>query len=290
MMNTAESIVQGISVRRVRTDAEYDECVKLEMATWGDHFREMVPATIFKISQRLGGVTAGAFAADGLLLGFVFGITGVENGSIVHWSDMLAVRSDVQNYGIGRRLKIFQRDAVRQIGATRMYWSYDLLVARNAHLNLNRLGARVVEYVENMYGEDTGSAVHSGFGTDRFVVEWDMREESSDVVEMLTDFITLPSGIDRAPILNPTAVEGGATDSSVQVPNDLPTCVHVEIPSDIFIVRAQSAERAAHIRLTTRQAFQWALSRGYSVSAFKHDATAERAFYILTNTATPSDR
>ena len=76
------------------------------------------------------------------MLGFVFGMTGVQDGRLVHWSDLLAVRPEARDRGLGRRLKLYQRSLVAELGVTRMLWTYDPLVARNAHLNLNALGAR----------------------------------------------------------------------------------------------------------------------------------------------------
>lgn len=281
----AATFVDGIDVRRVRTHEEFVECVKLECATWGENFSEKVPATIFKISQRLGGVTAGAFSEDGSLLGFVFGMTGVENGLIVHWSDMLAVRSNVQNHGIGRRLKEFQRDVVREIGATRMYWTYDPLVARNAHFNLNRLGVRVVEYVQNMYGADTGSAMHSGFGTDRFVVDWNIGADSFDIDAPAAQHAAMTGTIGSAPLLNAGAVDHGHAEIT-HFDKNLPAILHVEIPADIFAVRAKSAERASNLRESTRRAFRWALANDYSVDSFEHDDITGRMFYVLTHAST----
>src|SRR5207302_4181903 len=111
------------------------------------------------------------FAAQDRLLGFVFGMTGVENGRLVHWSDMLAVRPELRDHGIGRRLKEFQRDTLLERGVGLVYWTYDPLVARNAHLNFNRLGVRLAEYVEDMYGI-TDSTLHGGVPTDRLIVAW----------------------------------------------------------------------------------------------------------------------
>src|ERR1041385_2041149 len=117
---------------------------------------------------------AASFDARDRLVGFVFGMTGVERGRLVHWSDMLAVRPDLRDHGIGRRLKEFQRDTLLAMGVGLVYWTFDPLVARNAHLNFNRLGVRVSEYVIDMYGSDTDSALHRGLGTDRFIVAWEI--------------------------------------------------------------------------------------------------------------------
>ena len=271
----------GVSIRHVRTYDECLACVELQAATWGPAFREMVPATILMVSQRLGGVTAGAFAQDGTLLGFVFGMTGVESGAIVHWSDLLAVRAGLQNHGLGRRLKEFQRDEVQKAGATRLYWTYDPLVARNAHFNLNQLGVRVVEYVQDMYGADTGSALHSGVGTDRFIVDWPIA--LSERERLGVHPVAGPSAqeVNDSPVINATTAEGRDLDVS-RFSAPLPAIVRVEIPNDIFSVMAQSAQIAAHWRVTTRLAFQWALASGYKVQRFHQDVSLGRGFYCLT--------
>ena len=161
------------SIRPLASLADYAACVALQRETWGRTFSDVVPPSILKVTQRLGGVAAGAFADDGALVGFVYGITGWERGRPVHWSDMLAVRPEARNHGVGRALKEHQRRAVRELGVDVIYWTYDPLVARNAHLNLDVFGVRVVEYVEDMYGE-TDSDLHRGIGTDRLIVAWDI--------------------------------------------------------------------------------------------------------------------
>lgn len=269
----------SLEIRHVRTHAEFVQCVDLQAATWGAGFRESVPATIFKISQRLGGVTAGAFAADGTLLGFIFGITGVERGELVHWSDLLAVDARAQNHGIGRRLKEFQRDAVRALGVTRMYWTYDPLVARNAHFNLNLLGARVSEYVPDMYGADTGSALHGGLGTDRFMVVWPITHSTPARREL--------SGWHDAPLLNAIAAADG-DGGPASLGAALPRLARVEIPADIFAVQQAELARAVQWRLSTRRAFQWALANGYYVERFEPEPSRSRGYYVLARSAVPA--
>lgn len=268
----------GITIRHVRTHEEFLACVAMQAETWGASFRETVPATILKVSQFLGGVTAGAFAVDGTLVGFVFGMTGVEDGALVHWSDMLAVKVDLQNHGVGRRLKAFQHDAVRALGVKRMYWTFDPLVARNAHLNLNRLGARVVDYVPDMYGKNTGSALHDEVGTDRFIVAWQIATEAGFSKLYTADGFNAPTPdpTNAAPVLN----EGNAVDLH-RFGLELPGELLVEIPTDIGQVQAESVAEASRWRASTRRAFQWAFANGYSVDSFQSGVTGGRGFYRL---------
>ena len=247
-----------IVIRRVETQAEYDECVRIEDQTWGVGFNERVPATILKVAQYLGGVTAAAFDGDGgPMLGFVFGMTGVQDGKLVHWSDLLAVRPEARNRGLGRRLKLYQRSQVVQLGVTRMLWTYDPLVARNAQLNLNALGAQVTEYVPEMYGADTGSALHDEIGTDRFVLAWDLTAAPG----------TRPAPAGGGPGLAPPAslVVNLVTD---QVPEDAPE-LFVAIPDDIQHLITTAPGTARAWRESTRSAFLHWLGRGYRVSGFR---------------------
>lgn len=256
-----DTLLDAIDIRHVRTHGEFVQCVELQASTWGRGFRESVPATILKITQRLGGITAGAFASDGTLLGFIFGITGVEHGTLVHWSDMLAVDPRAQNHGIGRRLKEFQREAARATGATRMYWTFDPLVSRNAHFNLNRLGARVSEYVPDMYGTDTGSLLHSGVGTDRSIVVWAI-DPPAGAIGGHGDSPhkgTPTSGWLAAPILNAHPHQGNLAALQTS-PTPL---ARVEIPADIFGIQAGGTPDVA----------QW----------FERDLSGARGYYLLAH-------
>lgn len=150
-----------ITIRHLSGADELDACVRMQREIWGGNW--IVPHPMLLVAQKTGGILAGAFDDDDpTLLGFVFGMAGLVGGEIVHWSDMLAVRSDARNRGIGRALKEFQRQTILAMGIKTMYWTYDPQVAKNAHLNLNVLGAQVTEYVPDMYGP----------GTDRFIVRW----------------------------------------------------------------------------------------------------------------------
>lgn len=255
----------AVTIRPLRTQAEYRACLALQHETWGAAFGEAVAPAILNVVQRIGGVAAGAFDRDDRLVGFVFGITGVEDGRIVHWSDMLAVRPELRDAGLGRRLKAWQRDAARAVGATVMYWTYDPLVARNAHLNFNVLGARVHEYVEDMYGEAT-SDLHHGLGTDRLIVAWPLADAPMRSVVPGGDAADVPAALRAAP----GVAEGGPA-----------AVVRIAVPLDVHAVVAADPARAAEWRRTTRADFQQALGEGRRVVGFYRDRDAGLGHYLL---------
>jgi chorismate synthase len=255
----------AITTRRVATLEEYEECVAIQEETWGVGFSERVPASILLVSQQIGGVVAGAFVPDGGMLGFVFGLTGVVDGRLVHWSDMLAVRPASRGAGIGEQLKRCQRELVRAAGIETMRWTFDPLVARNAHLNLVRLGAHVAGYVPNMYGTNTGSPLHGGVPTDRFVASWDLTRSEPPVAH------EPPSD---APIVNAPDEHGTPTLGS------LPDLSHVRIaiPRDVY---ALGPEQRAAWRETTRRAFLDYLGRGYGIVGFHRGDDGQPPCYEL---------
>jgi predicted GNAT superfamily acetyltransferase len=218
-----------ITIRHLAGAHEMDACVRMQRDTWGTEWDELVPRSILLVSQKLGGIVAGAFDERETMVGFVFGMSGLVHGEIVHWSDMLAVSSDARDGGVGRALKAFQREAVLAMGIKTMYWTYDPLVARNAHLNLNVLGAHVTEYVTDMYGA-SNSPLHSGVGTDRFIVRWCLDGQGP-------------------PALGPVEAR-------------------VEIPPAIDEIQSRSPAEAAAWRDRTRVAFQRAFASGLRVSGF----------------------
>lgn len=206
---------------------------------WGPGFSELAPASLQKIAAGLGGVASGAFTEAGDLVGFVFGLTGPSEGRLLHWSHMLAVLTSHRGRGIGLGLKLHQRELLRDRGVEVARWSFDPLVARNAHFNLNRLGARVVEYVRDMYGE-TGSDLHRGLGTDRLVVEWDLTA--------------------------PLPGEEAAGPSGDPPPGA--ELERITVPADVMAVRDRDPAEAAEWRERTREGLFSRLRSGWRVAAF----------------------
>lgn len=259
-----------LAVRPITAHAECQACVALQHEIWGSE--DSVPASVLQVVSHVGGIVAGAFAPDGELAGFVFGLPALIDGTIVHWSHVLGVRESARNAGVGRLLKEYQRAELARRGIDRMYWTYDPLVAKNAHLNLNLLGARVVVYVRDMYGT-TASPLHNGLATDRLVVVCDTAPGASRPAHASARTLAL------TPVLTPEPRDGDVVASTSDA--ERRHTLLLEIPPDIQLLAAQSIDRAARWHAATRTHFEWALHRGYTVAALYRDPVTSRAFYVL---------
>lgn len=271
-----------MEIRPLESWEEYRACERLQRRVWGADFREVAPASLLKVGRRIGGVASGAFGADdGELAGFVFGLTGLEDGRPIHWSHMLAVREDRRGEGIGRRLKEHQRRLLLDRGVDTVFWTFDPLVAANAHFNLNRLGVRVVDYVPRMYG-DTESELHRGIDTDRLVVAWDLAayEPGAAAADREAGSAAGPDLAGGPPGAPPSGAAEADDGPRSTTGGDPPPVVRVDVPADILAVRSRDPAEAARWREQTRGAFLSRLGSGYRVTGFVPGA--DRGHYLLT--------
>lgn len=270
---------EAYSIRPLATPGEYRACLLLQERVWGEDFSERVPLAFLKVAQRLGGIAAGAFDSEEELAGFVFGLTGLEDDTPVHWSDMLAVRPADRDRGLGTLLKRYQRESLLERGVERAYWTFDPLESRNAYLNFGKLGIVVREYERDMYGADTGSPLHRAIGTDRFVALWRLGSPRVEARLAGREAPPGPEALAGAARVNPPdrsrePVRSPPPDLSVE---DQPAAV--TIPAEIQAVQEASTEVASEWRARTRTAFETYLSRGYEVRELVRDGDVSH--YLL---------
>lgn len=274
----AHAAAGGVRLRMLASDDEYRAAVALQIETWGEESADIVPASLMQVAAHIGGLAVGAFSDDDVLLGFAFSLHGQRDGDPVHWSHMLAVHRDARGAGLGRRIKEWQRAELARRGVRRLFWTFDPLQARNAHLNLNRLGVQVMQYVVNMYGS-SASRLHHGMETDRLIVSWPTVGETTE------HSITTNAG--PLPILTPFPRVGDER-LDVGAATTVPKMALIEIPAELDEVAAQSPTAAAVWRAATRQHFQWALSHRCAITGLRRDPVATRAFYVITSTEATS--
>lgn len=227
---------EEIVIRPLTALEEYQRCVELQKLIWGFDDVDTVPLRLFVVASKVGGQVFGAF--DGkTMIGFVMAVPGYRHGRSYLHSHMAAVLPDYQRHGIGRRMKLKQREDALARGMELVEWTFDPLAFRNAHFNIERLGAIMRRYVRNQYGL-TSSPLHGGLPTDRLVAEWWL---ATPRVEAMVRGEKAPHA-------------AGA--------------VRVQVPAAIHEVKKSDLAAAEKMQGEVREQFEHWFSRGYAATGF----------------------
>ena len=231
-----------VRVGEITEHADRVAAATLLARIWGVPAAESpVPADLMAALSHAGGCVLGAWTASGELAGVTIGLAGAPLSPRLY-SYIAGVGREHAGHGLGRLLKLAQRDWALERGASQLVWTYDPLIRRNAHFNLNRLGGRVTGFVHDYYPPML-DAVNAGDLPDRFVVEWTLTDEPGPVELPASTGIPalLAVGADDEPVLHPDrAAANGA---------------RVQVPADIEALRGRDPERGLRWRLAARAAF-----------------------------------
>jgi predicted GNAT superfamily acetyltransferase len=241
--------MEETTIRECTTIEEFDGCVSLQREAFGLPDLELSPRRHLIVSRQAGGWTLGAFAGE-RIVGFVHHMAAVRANEIFGYSHVMAVAKDYQNKGVGARLKWAQRERALAEGRKLIKWTWDPMMARNAHFNLNRLGAIVDTYAENFYGVDYGAAEPLGLPSDRLFAMWNL--DSPRVIELAKH--------DHVPFAGKRA---GA----------------IAIPAEWNALRKQDWQRARAEHARVREEFKRAFANGLVCAGFERGEGESR--YLL---------
>jgi predicted GNAT superfamily acetyltransferase len=240
----------AILVRKCQTLEEMRACVDLQKEVWGLSDIELVPLRMFVVADKIGGQVIGAFTND-QLIGFALAIPAVRNRHSFLYSQMLAVRQQYRNFGVGRRLKLFQRDEALGRGFELMEWTFDPLEIKNAYLNIEKLGAIVRRYNVNQYGI-TSSPLQGGLPSDRLVAEWWLKSKRVE---------NLLKGRAKAHFENKKAIA---------------------VPAQIYEWKSkpETRNRAQQVQDRNRTEFLEAFAKGLTVLGYERDQQGNGSFLL----------
>jgi predicted GNAT superfamily acetyltransferase len=240
---------EGIVVRKCDSLEEFRLCVELQRQIWREEDLEVEPATMFVVASQTGGQVLGAFDRD-KLIGYTLSVVGLRDGAVYLHSHMTGVHADYRNRGVGRMLKLFQRDEALGRGIRLVVWTFDPLEIRNGHFNLNRLGAICRRYNPNLYGITT-SPLHSGLPTDRLVAEWHL--DSARVVASLAELTKEPT---EAP-------------------------VSIELPPELEQWKREDPSQVARVQERVRSEFCRWFARGYAAVGVRIGPSGAAAYLLV---------
>ena len=239
-----------VVIRRCEGLDELRACVALQKEIWNFSDADLVPLRMFVVADKIGGQVMGAF--DGSqMVGFALSVPGTHSDGVYLHSHMLAVRNEHRNGGLGRRLKLLQREDALARGIELIEWTFDPLEIKNSYLNIEKLGAIARRYNINQYGI-TSSPLQGGLPSDRLMAEWWLKSRR---VETL-----LATG------KNPPFSQQAA----------------IEVPAQIYDWKAAAETRgkAQHVQERNREQFLRAFDAGLAVLGYERDSSGNGKFLL----------
>ncbi len=240
----------AIIIRRCSSLEEINACVEMQREVWNFSDLDLVPLRLFVVAEKIGGQIIGAFQGNELV-GFCLSLPATRTGHAYLHSHMLAVRASCRNLGLGRRLKLAQRDEAMERGFELIEWTFDPLEIKNAHLNLERLGAIARRYNINQYGISS-SPLQGGLPTDRLIAEWWLK--SKRVETLMATGSGPPFAAEKA----------------------------IPVPAEIYAWKASGVDRekARQVQSRNREEFLEAFRKGLSVLGYERDAAGNGKFLL----------
>ena len=250
----------GVEIRPLDGVAEFEAGSALVCRIWDDADPK-APVNLLRALSHAGNFVAGAFA-DGTLVGISIGFFGADGGGFHLHSHITGVDPAFQGRSVGFALKQFQRSWALERGASTIHWTTDPLVRRNLFFNLVKLGATVVAYHDDFYGQIL-DGVNGSDASDRVVVRWELDSERAATAASGT--VELPAGSGGSVLLRTDTAgkpEVCAADGDTLL---------VWVPDDIVAMRAHAPEVAHAWRLALRETAGRLLSDGYRAETITRD-------------------
>ena len=261
-----------ITFRRLRRVPELLAVEDLQRAVFGVEDRDLVAVSQLVVVPETGGEVIGAFAGDDApgdeLVGFAVGWGGYRDGRPRLVSDLLGVRGDLRNRGLGAELKRLQAAVALAGGFPEIVWTVDPLRAANARLNFEKLGAHADRYEVDRYGAGYAAGLYGGLPTDRLHVTWPL------LTPRVRDRLLGRS--------RPTALADVAGLPCFDPAADHPRAL-VLLPADVDRLLVRDPDAVLRWRLALRETLQRAFVRGYAITGFVAGVDEERglAAYVL---------
>ncbi|MGB9490654.1 MAG: GNAT family N-acetyltransferase [Terriglobales bacterium] len=246
---TSSTASGALVIRKCESLEEMQAAFALQREVWKFSDAELVPVRMFVLANKIGGHVVGAFDGD-QLVSFTLALPGIRNGHSYLHSQMLAVRQEYRNSGLGRRMKLYQREDGLARGFELMEWTFDPLEIKNAYLNIEKLGAIARRYNVNQYGI-TSSPLQGGLPSDRLVAEWWMKSRRVEKV-----------------------LAGGRQDFAARA--------QIDVPAEIYEWKAATAtrDRALAVQEKNRELFGKAFGEGLAVLGYERGERGNGRFLL----------
>jgi predicted GNAT superfamily acetyltransferase len=233
---SAADLPDNVTIRALDSADEMADLGAVFQQVWGS-VTQLMSVEILMAVSHAGGYVSAAYEARGdgeRMLGASVGLLARHRGTTALHSHITGLLPGAQRSGLGRAMKMHQRAWAADHDIEWIVWTFDPLVRRNAHFNIDVLGAEVHEYLPRFYGTMSDS-INAGDESDRLLMAWRV---DADVPRPVT-----------------------VTDAHILVPT----------PEDVVSLRRTDPGAVSRWRTETRAALQGALDRGDRIVGFTPD-------------------
>lgn len=286
-----------IEIKPLYALPEMKAAVELQKVYWGDDLESVIPAHMLFSLATNGGHVLAAFDGErmvGVLVGFLG--TNMEEqdrpamANLHFVSKRMVILPEYRGQGIGYKLKLAQRDMAIRQGVRLVVWTFDPLLATNAHLNVRKLGGISYRYLEDYYGTSGNGGLAKLGSSDRLQIEWWVTNRRVDErINGSRGDLSLKHYLDAyTPIVNPAQFDDDLPRPIATVARPNGALVLAEIPAH-YEAMVERDPQLAHVwRGHTREVFKLLFSMGFVITDFLHETFEgrERAFYLLAQTNT----
>ena len=223
----------SIQVRKLDNLQDQDSARKIFDITWSMDAGTEITPNLLQAMVHSGSYLSGAFI-ENKIVGAAFAFPATNDGLHLH-SHMTAVLDEYRDKGVGYALKIDQWNWAKKNSYSKLSWTFDPLVRRNAKLNIVKLGVDISAYHPNFYGE-MPDALNAGDESDRLMVSWRTDVDAPKARELIT---------------NPKSSD-----------------ILIEIPEDIVAIRSKNQSESMKWRRQVREQFMAAFEKNGKVIGF----------------------
>ncbi|KON87904.1 hypothetical protein AF332_14410 [Sporosarcina globispora] len=234
----------------------------IQSLVWGEDGVIPIPLMVATINSGGNAIAAIEKNSD-KIVGFCYGFPGMDRKRKPFiYSHMLAIHPDYRNAGIGKQLKLAQRQWALDYGYDQIKWTVDPLEIRNGYLNLNKLGGVVNTYLPDYYGTMTDK-INNGIRSDRLLLEWNLDSgrvnQALGIKKKVENFwhtyrsILHWTGSENAPI----------PETSFEIQDEQGFLL--AIPKEIQRIKEINTELVKEWRIITREIMMSAFKAGYSL-------------------------
>ncbi len=283
-----------IDIRLIQTVPEIQQSMDVQRAYWGKDAENLVSAHMLWSIINYGGHVLGAWDGE-RLVGLLIGMLGTHKirhlndrelamTNLLIYSKRLIVLQNYRGRNIGYHLKLEQRKIAMRKGIHMITWTFDPVLAKNAYLNIHKLGVIADAYIPDYFGDGLVGRNLSG---DRLSVEWWVsKRRVEERVHGNRSPLTLEHYLQAdTPIANPVVFN----EQALPIPQAMtssPTTSFalVEIPRDFPAIEVQDDSLANTWRSHLREVMVDLLNYGYLATDFlqaNHEGH-DRVFYLLS--------